>query len=66
MEGLSVPPFAVAEVSRDEMFTGGKLAYLTIEDLQAHLAKRAPGDASSSQEPSQASSQHPSQHSSQS
>jgi CYTH domain-containing protein len=57
MDQLSVPPFAVAEVSRDEMFTGGKLAYLTIEDLQAHLSKHAPDDATSFQSPSQHSSQ---------
>jgi CYTH domain-containing protein len=57
MDGLSVPPFAVAEVSRDEMFTGGKLAYLTIEDLQAHLSKRGSQDANSSQSPAQDSSQ---------
>jgi CYTH domain-containing protein len=53
MDQLTMPPFAVAEVSRDEMFTGGKLAYLTIEDLQAHLSKRASQDANSSQSSSQ-------------
>jgi len=57
MDQLTMPPFAVAEVSRDEMFTGGKLAYLTIEDLQAHLSKRASQDATSSQHSSQSSSQ---------
>ncbi|HEV7858813.1 MAG TPA: hypothetical protein VGO91_09315 [Pyrinomonadaceae bacterium] len=53
MDQLTMPPFAVAEVSRDEMFTGGKLAYLTIEDLRAHLSKRASQDANSSQSSSQ-------------
>jgi CYTH domain-containing protein len=57
MDQLRIPPFASAEVSRDEMFTGGKLAYLTIEDLQAHLSKRASEDANYSQRASQNSSQ---------
>jgi CYTH domain-containing protein len=41
MDQLRMPPFAFAEVTRDEMFTGGKLAYLTIEEIQAHLSKPA-------------------------
>ncbi|MEA2174067.1 MAG: hypothetical protein QOD00_1659 [Blastocatellia bacterium] len=41
MDQFLMPPFAFAEVTRDEMFTGGKLAYLTIEELQAHLSKPA-------------------------
>jgi CYTH domain-containing protein len=57
MDQLRIPPFASAEVSRDEMFTGGKLAYLTIEDLQAHLSKRASEDENSSQSLSQNPSQ---------
>jgi CYTH domain-containing protein len=57
MDQLRIPPFASAEVSRDEMFTGGKLAYLTIEDLQAHLSKRASEEENSSQSLSQNSSQ---------
>jgi CYTH domain-containing protein len=57
MDQLRIPPFAFAEVSRDEMFTGGKLAYLTIEDLQAHLSKRASEEENSSQSLSQNSSQ---------
>jgi CYTH domain-containing protein len=48
LDQFRMPPFAVAEVTRDEMFTGGKLAYLTIEDLQAHLAKRPSHDSNSS------------------
>jgi CYTH domain-containing protein len=45
MDQLRMPPFAVSEVSRDEMFTGGKLAYLSIEDLRSHLSKRASQDS---------------------
>jgi hypothetical protein len=45
MDQLRMPPFAVSEVSRDEMFTGGKLAYLSIEDLRLHLSKRASQDS---------------------
>lgn len=39
MDQFTLPSFALADVSRDEMFTGGRLAYLTIEDIQAHLSK---------------------------
>jgi CYTH domain-containing protein len=41
MDQFRMPPFAFAEVTRDEMFTGGKLAYMTIEEIRAHLSKPA-------------------------
>jgi CYTH domain-containing protein len=33
------PPFAVAEVTREELFTGGRLAYLTAEELREGIQK---------------------------
>lgn len=44
LDQFRLPSFALADVSRDEMFTGGKLAYLTIEDIAAHLAGRKSKD----------------------
>ena len=39
------PPFAVADVSRDEMFTGGRLVYLTAEEIREELRRRREADA---------------------
>ncbi len=36
----SPPPFAVADVSRDEMFTGGRLVYLTADEIREELRRR--------------------------
>jgi CYTH domain-containing protein len=40
MRDFAVPPFAAREVTNDELFTGGRLVELTIEDLRAELARR--------------------------
>jgi CYTH domain-containing protein len=34
MDAFPPPPFAVADVTRDELFTGGRLAYLTADELR--------------------------------
>jgi CYTH domain-containing protein len=34
MNSLQVPPFAAAEVTNDELFTGARLAHLTFEELR--------------------------------
>ena len=41
MDAFPPPPFAHSDVTRDELFTGGRLAYLTAEELRAELARRA-------------------------
>lgn len=40
MDAFPPPTFAFADVSRDEMFTGGRLVELTADDLRAELARR--------------------------
>jgi len=40
LDALPTPPFAVADVSREELFTGGRLAYLTAEELREEMKKR--------------------------
>ncbi|MCA1591527.1 MAG: hypothetical protein LC754_02525 [Acidobacteria bacterium] len=40
MDAFPLPPFAVADVSREEMFTGGRLVSLTADDIRAELARR--------------------------
>lgn len=42
MDAFALPSFAVADVSRDELFTGGRLVSLTAEDIRAELSRRAP------------------------
>ena len=37
---FSPPPFALLEVTRDEMFTGARLVELTAEDIRRELARR--------------------------
>jgi CYTH domain-containing protein len=39
-EAFAPPPFAFLEVTRDEMFTGARLAGLTAEDIRRELARR--------------------------
>jgi CYTH domain-containing protein len=34
MDAFAPPPFAVADVTREELFTGGRLAHLTAEELR--------------------------------
>ncbi|MDQ3255137.1 MAG: hypothetical protein M3R15_14745 [Acidobacteriota bacterium] len=41
MGGFHAPPFAAMDVSRDETFTGGSLAYLTSTEIREALAARA-------------------------
>ena len=38
MESFQLPSFAFMDVTNDEIFTGGKLAYLTADEIRAHLA----------------------------
>ena len=40
MDNYALPPFAVMEVTNDEMFTGASLVNLTSDDLRAALKKR--------------------------
>jgi CYTH domain-containing protein len=40
MDAFPLPPFAHADVTRDEMFTGARLVELTAEALRAELARR--------------------------
>jgi CYTH domain-containing protein len=43
LRDFSAPDFAAREVTNDELFTGGRLVGLTIEDLRAELARRGGG-----------------------
>jgi CYTH domain-containing protein len=38
MNDFRMPPFAIAEVTGDEVFTGGSLVHLTSDDLRKHLS----------------------------
>jgi CYTH domain-containing protein len=40
MDDFPKPALAAADVTRDELFTGGRLAYTTIDELRAELARR--------------------------
>ena len=40
MDAFPAPPFAHADVSRDELFTGARLVELTAEDIRAELERR--------------------------
>ena len=44
LAGFSKPPFAIAEVTNNELFTGGKLCNLTFEDIRDEIKRssRAP------------------------
>jgi hypothetical protein len=37
MEGFRKPAFAVAEVTNNEIFSGGKLSELTFEDIRKEV-----------------------------
>ena len=41
MDSFPPPPFAFRDVTREEMFTGGRLVGLTAEQLRAELSRRA-------------------------
>ncbi len=41
MNGFSAPPFALFDVTSDEMFTGAKLCELSADEIRAELARRA-------------------------
>lgn len=40
VDEFPAPPFAVADVTREELFTGGRLAYLSADELRMELSKR--------------------------
>ncbi|MCA1817152.1 MAG: hypothetical protein LC746_12215 [Acidobacteria bacterium] len=40
MDNFPVPPFAARDVTNDVIFTGGHLAFTTIDELRAELKKR--------------------------
>ncbi len=40
LSAFTPPPFAVLEVTNDEMFTGGRLVHLTSDELRAGLLQR--------------------------
>ena len=40
MDAFPKPPFALLDVTRDELFTGARLVELTAEELRAELARR--------------------------
>ena len=40
MDAYPLPSFAVMDVSRDEMFTGGGLVHLSAEEIRVQLARR--------------------------
>ncbi len=40
MDAFAPPPFAVADVSREELFTGASLVNLTADDIRAALSAR--------------------------
>jgi CYTH domain-containing protein len=43
MRAFSPPPFTQREVTNDRLFTGGHLAFTTIDELRAELARREGG-----------------------
>jgi CYTH domain-containing protein len=40
LDNFPPPPFAALDVTHDELFTGGRLAYLTIDELRAEFKAR--------------------------
>jgi CYTH domain-containing protein len=40
MDAFPPPPFAALDVTHDELFTGGRLVYLTIDELRAEFKAR--------------------------
>ena len=41
LDGFPKPPFAIAEVTNNELFTGGKLCGLTFEDVREEIKRTA-------------------------
>jgi CYTH domain-containing protein len=41
LAGFAKPPFAIAEVTNNELFTGGKLCDLTFEDIREEIRRSA-------------------------
>ena len=41
LEGSLAPPFALTEVTSDELFTGARLSQLSFDDIKAELERRA-------------------------
>jgi CYTH domain-containing protein len=39
LEGFTKPPFAIADVTNNELFTGGRLCELTFEDVREEIVK---------------------------
>jgi CYTH domain-containing protein len=39
MDGFAKPPFAIAEVTNNELFSGGKLSELTFEDIRKEIVQ---------------------------
>jgi CYTH domain-containing protein len=39
LDGFTKPPFAIADVTNNELFTGGSLCGLTFEDIREEIAK---------------------------
>ena len=39
LDSFRTPPFAIADVTNHEMFTGGKLCELTFEDIRNEMMK---------------------------
>jgi CYTH domain-containing protein len=39
MDGFTMPPFAVMDVTNEEMFTGGRLVDLTTDDLRVEMGR---------------------------
>jgi CYTH domain-containing protein len=39
LDDLRQPPFAIAEVTNNELFTGGKLCHLTFEDIRNEISR---------------------------
>lgn len=40
MDGFAKPPFAITEVTNNELFSGGKLSELTFEDIRKEIVQR--------------------------
>ncbi|HEY0005748.1 MAG TPA: hypothetical protein VGB17_13140 [Pyrinomonadaceae bacterium] len=53
MDGFALPGFARLDVTNDELFTGGKLAYLSFDEIRAELERRAQGSSNSFQDRSE-------------
>ena len=48
LDGFPRPPFALADVTNNEIFSGGKLSELTFEDISSEIARNGLTKAKSS------------------